>query len=971
MDHSIYLYLHTYQKRFLQPQHHFLFRILLLIIVVFSLSTNSIAQYSETFSTPNKGYLSNNVDDVTGINWTLSPWAMGNRDAQDSFKTTASGLLQSCDLDQEVYWESPEMNISAAGTVSLSVPLTWATFDVDAAGNNCIGDYIRVFYSINGGAYTMVANQVGGNPCATIAYPLSSSGSQPFTSSHTVTQGGISGNTLKIKIAVFTNQNAEIVTIGTVSVPQVGVTIGCAAAVIGTSTTQAGSCNSANGSIAVSATGATPPYNVAWSGPSSGNPGGTEITSSGGTYTISPLATGAYTISVTDAMSCVSTTMVSVTTATVITTSTQVLNVSCPGFIDGEIDLIVAGGVPPFTYNWSNLPGAGDPQDQINLSAGTYNVTVNDNAGCSANTSGTIGTQVLAAYNEQFNVANKGYLSNFINDFVGVNWSMTSWSNQPPAIFGRDALDLFRTNGGVLSGEDFDQDVCWTSPIIDLNTATMFSLDLNWTKFDNQVDEYINVKHSIDGGAYITKPNVIGGGTGTIQYLAGLDQNGSTTITQSGLSGNTIQIQVCGQFNSDDESMSIDNVSVPNSLNAVCPSCTMTASITTNTAVTCNGGSNGSLMVTASSGTANYSYAWSNGASTPSSPSNTNTISGLIAGSYTVTITDGNGCTASTSVMLTQPNAINTSVIVTSNYNGAQISCFGATDGSLLTAVSGGTGPYSYLWSNGGSTANISNLSAGTYVVTVTDASGCTATKSANLTQPTAINPLAMVSSNYNGAQISCFGANDGQISSSPIGGTGSFTYLWSNGASTQNIMNIAAGSYSVTVTDINSCTGTASVTITQPSAVSPTTTVSNVSCFGGSNGSIDLSVVGGSGGYIYQWSNSATTQDISGLAAGTYTVTVTDANGCTGTTSAIITQPLVANYTFIGPGSNFNVSANWLGGCIPPLNTPGTLITINSGQTLNISGNLTADIINNGTLTGNANLTGNLTNNGTVSPGN
>lgn len=983
MDHSIYLYYRTYQKRFQQLQHQFLLKILLLVFVVFSVSTNSKAQYSETFSTPNKGYLPNCVNDLTGVNWLLSAWDPSGtcqimppnpttdlRDPLDSFKTNASGVLISNDLDQEVYWESPEMNISAAGTVSLSVPLTWAGFDVDAAGNNCIGDYIRVYYSVNGGSFTMIPNQVGGNPCATIAYPLGAAGA-PFTSSHTVTQGGISGNTLKIRVGVFTNANAEVVTIDNVSVPQAGVTIGCAAAVIATSTTQAGSCNSANGSITVTATGATPPYNVAWSGPSSGNPGGTEIASSGGTYTITPLATGAYTISVTDAMSCVSTTMVSVTTAAALSPSTQVLNVSCPGFTDGEIDLIVAGGVPPFTYSWSNLPGSGDPQDQINLGVGTYNVTVNDNAGCSANTSGTIGTQVLAAYNEQFNVANKGYLANYVDDFVGVNWTMTSWANQPPAAFGREADEFFRTSGGVLVGEDFDQDLCWTSPVISRNTATQFTVNLAWTGFDVQVDEYINVKYSIDGGAYVTVPNVVGGGAGTIQYAAGLDQNGSTLVTVTGLIGSTLQIQICAQFNANLESMTIDNVSVPNSLSAVCPSCTMTASITTNTTVSCNGGSNGSLTVTASSGTANYAYAWSNGASTSNSPSNTNTVSGLIAGSYTVTVTDGSGCTASTSVMVTQPSAIVPTATVTSNYNGAQITCFGATNGSLMASATGGVGGYTYLWSNGTSIANNTNLAAGSYTVTVTDANGCTATTSAALIQPAVINPSAAVTSNYNGAQISCYGGSDGQINTSASGGTGSYTYLWSNGAITANITSISAGTYGVTVTDANGCTGTGSVTIMQPSAVLPTTSVTNVSCFGGSNGSIDLTVSGGSSGYSYMWSTGSTSQDISSLSAGTYTVTVTDANGCSAITSAMVTQPLTANYTFIGPGSDFSVSMNWLGGCIPPLNTPGTLITINSGQTLNLSGNLTANIINNGTLTGNVNLTGDLTNNGTVSPGN
>ncbi len=623
------------------------------------------AQYQETFSTPNKGYLLNCVNDLTTVNWTLTPWdptgtcqisppnpTTDLRDPNDYFQTTATGVMESVDLDQEVCWESPLMNISAAGVVSLAVDLVWNGFDSDVAANSCLADYIRVFYSVSGGAYVMVPNQFGGNACATIAYPFGST--PPATGTGTVTQGGISGTTLKIKVCVFTNANAELVQMDNVSVPQAGVTIGCAAPILTTAVTQVGCSNPNSGAINLTVSAGTPPYTYDWSNDGPETPDNDPQDLSG-------LPVGTYTVTVTDAAGCSATTSASVTTAPALALSTQVLNTSCAGVMDGEIDLIVSGGVPGYTYDWNNdgpeTPD-NDAQDLIGVGTGSYTVTVTDASGCSGTTSATIGTQPSTAYLEQFNVPNKGYLPNFVDDFSAVNWTMSAWAPQPPAAFGRDVDDSFRTTGGALVGEDFDQDVCWTSPVIGMNTATQFSLNLAWTGFDVQTDEYINVKYRINGGSYITIPNIVGGGAGTIQYASGLDQNGSTVVTQTGLSGSFIQIQICAQFNATLETMTIDNISVPGS-NSYCPAPTIMLSPTH---VTCTGGNNGSILVTANSGTPGYNVSWSGPSSgNPAgieiaSPGGTYTIPGLTAGIYTVTVTDVNGMTASSSTTINTLN---------------------------------------------------------------------------------------------------------------------------------------------------------------------------------------------------------------------------------------------------------------------------------------------------------------------------
>ncbi len=180
-------------------------------------------------------------------------------------------------------------------------------------------------------------------------------------------------------------------------------------------------------------------------------------------------------------------------------------------------------------------------------------------------------------------------------------------------------------------------------------------------------------------------------------------------------------------------------------------------------------------------------------------------------------------------------------------------------------------------------------LIAGTYTVTVTDANSCTKAVGIIVIQPTEI---TLSETHVN---VLCNGSSTGSIDLTATGGTGNLNYDWSHVAGNNNPQdpsNLAAGTYTVTVTDANNCTKSLSVTITQPPALVLTTIVTNVACFGGNNGAVDLTVSGGVTPYTYAWSNGATTQDIATLTVGTYTVTVTDENGCTKTTSATVTEP-------------------------------------------------------------------------------
>lgn len=614
----------------------------------------SEAQYLETFPIQNKGYLPNCVNDLAGVNWTLTPWDPAGtcqsnpfpgvtdlRDPTDYFNTTATEELECIDTDQEVCWESPLINISAAGTVSLSVALTWAGFDVDAVAGLCENDYIKVMYSVNGGAYTMVPNQFGGNACATVSYPFSAGAGQPYTSSGTVNQGGIAGTTLKIRVCVFTNANAEIVTIDDVSVPQAGVTLNCSQPVLAT-TQKNIVCNGPNsGSIDLNVSGGTPGYTYSWTG------GATTQDRTG-------LAAGTYTVTVTDAANCSQTTSATIINSPLVQ-SALTFPAAC-GSADGAIDLSVSGGNPGYTYSWT---GGATTQDVSGRAVGSHSVTVTDASvpGCTSIASYSVAALANGPYNETFSTANRGYLINQVNNFFGMRWTLSPWpSDEPIPGSGRDNGDYFQTTaGGKLETLDTDQEICWISPELNISSAgtIQFSVDLAWMGFDDE--DYISVQYSINGGAFVSIPNQIGGGAGTIQTaFPSVDQNGSLTVTKTGLSGNKIQIKVCVLTNSQADIASLDNVSIPQTV-SLCFGPVISRTITN---VTCTGGNNGNIQVTASAGTPGYQVSWSgplsgNPAGTEIAVSGGSyNIANLTAGMYNVTVTDANGLTATTSATL-------------------------------------------------------------------------------------------------------------------------------------------------------------------------------------------------------------------------------------------------------------------------------------------------------------------------------
>ncbi|MBN4051303.1 proprotein convertase P-domain-containing protein, partial [bacterium AH-315-M05] len=378
----------------------------------------------------------------------------------------------------------------------------------------------------------------------------------------------------------------------------------------------------------------------------------------------------------------------------------------------------------------------------------------------------------------------------------------------------------------------------------------------------------INISCFADNNGVATV--VVSGGVSPYTYLWD-DPLTQTNASATGLGPGTYTVTVTD--NSDcaaTDSVTITEPSV------------ITINITDSVDVNCNGGNNGSATVSASGGTPSYTYLWSSGGQT--SPIAT----GLSAGAYTVTVTDTNACTTTASVTITEPTLLGAAITGSTN-----VSCNGANDGDATVFASGGVPPYTYFWNTtpSQSTATATGLGPGTYNATVTDDNGCDTTVSVTITEPPLLS--ASITSIIN---VSCNGAEDGELTVTETGGTPSYAYLWDDplAQTASTATNLDTGTYTVLITDANGCTTSASATISQPSVLGADITAStNVSCFGGNDGTATVSASGGTPLHTYLWvPGGQTTTTATGLSAGAYTVTVTDANGCDSVVSVTITQP-------------------------------------------------------------------------------
>ena len=300
------------------------------------------------------------------------------------------------------------------------------------------------------------------------------------------------------------------------------------------------------------------------------------------------------------------------------------------------------------------------------------------------------------------------------------------------------------------------------------------------------------------------------------------------------------------------------------------------------THVSCYGGSTGSILAKVTGGVQPINYTWNN------TSQNTNHLNALPAANYSLTLTDANGCQKSANTTITQADSL---YILLDNL--INISCFSATDGFIKISPNGGTGAYSYFWQgpnnyvNPNPTNQISNLIAGTYNLSLSDQNNCQTTKSILLTEPSALSLTTTINN------VTCYGLQDATILTTVTGGIVPYVFNWSNGEQTANIDSLFIGNYSVVITDLNNCIYQELFIVTEPDSLVLFLQSTDVNCFALSDGVVDLSLVGGTSPFTFNWNNNLfTSEDLTNISGGVYTVIVSDINNCQQTDSVIISTP-------------------------------------------------------------------------------
>ncbi|MBK8848283.1 MAG: T9SS type A sorting domain-containing protein [Bacteroidetes bacterium] len=285
---------------------------------------------------------------------------------------------------------------------------------------------------------------------------------------------------------------------------------------------------------------------------------------------------------------------------------------------------------------------------------------------------------------------------------------------------------------------------------------------------------------------------------------------------------------------------------------------------------------------------ANHAYAWSPAASLSSSSISNPTANPIANTQYILTVTHLRSGISTTDTIQVNVDSVAAMGQVT------DVACHGNASGVITQTITAGITPFSYQWSTGGSTQDIQNITQGNYAVTITDSVGCTALKNYMVSEPAAINTTGS-------ATPTTCGLSNGALSISTVGGTGVFTYQWSNAATTNMLNNLAAATYTVTITDANACTATTTFTISASNAVLANKTQKNLTCYGNKNGWCKVAPSQGATPYMYLWNNGNSTDSIGNRIAGNYTCTITDAAGCSTLATFALTQPPQIQLTLSG----------------------------------------------------------------------
>jgi hypothetical protein len=558
-------------------------------------------------------------------------------------------------------------------------------------------------------------------------------------------------------------------------------------------------------------------------------------------------------------------------------------DVSCQNKSDGEITTITTGGVPQYDFKWSTT------ETTTNLTAldtGTYHLVVTDANGCAALSSLTLrapdainfSIKEVSGINcpgDRTGILEVQSLANTIGQ-VSYSWSSGEASKEISGkAFGTYSLTVsdeqgcqetrFKTlvepspySADITAASDFNGSPIkchgeangkLTSVLKDDHQNIVPAENYSWYKNENEF---------LEGGITNSVLDMIPAGIYTVKIL----YRGVCEVAQT------------------------FTLHEPNPVSPLI----LAASDYNGMPISCHGASDGSLSVHISGGTGQiYTWLWNSGHSAP-------TLTGLAAGNYSVTAADINGCTGSAEKVLFQPDSVKAAITVLSDYNGQPLTCTNASDARLHGSAKGGTPAFTYVWSTGQTSPDLTNVPAGNYAFTAVDANGCTAIAEMEIVNPIAVEAEITEGSDFHGFGVSCHDATDGFVLARGSGGTGTYTYDWNAGAHAAALYpRLSAGKYTVQITDQNGCYSISETEITEPPQLTMhVSDIEDVSCNDGDDGQIRLLAGGGAGNYRYSMSGIEWQAEsvMTALKAGRHHLIVKDANGCEQSIFQDLTEP-------------------------------------------------------------------------------
>ncbi len=630
--------------------------------------------------------------------------------------------------------------------------------------------------------------------------------------------------------------------------------------------------NDFSGSISMNVFGGVGNLTSAWTGPNG-------YSSTDGN--IANLEAGEYCVTVTDDLGCTGTACITLTQPDTLTAALNANPVSCSMGVDGSISAAASGGVPTYTYEWTGPAGfTAMGSDISGLIAGNYCVTVTDQNGCQivecidVIEPSPISITLTSPEVDGVNILCFGDNSGSIDAAIAGGTSPYSFTWSGPNGYSSSSQNIFNLFAGEYCLTVTDENGCTETACITLTENPGIDIDIDIFEYPNGFNT--SCGDACDGSLTTT---LTGGEPPVTITWDGPNGFTSDQLDLTGLCAGAYTITTLDGDGCEQSATII--VSEPEPIQIDLDSPVFQGGLE----VACFGENTGTILTTIEGGIGEFDIAWSgpNGFI-----SDQEDLGNLFAGTYTITVEDESGCTATETIDLNEPAQPLTAIIQAFEYpSGDEISCLGADDGLIGTEVNGGTPPYSFNW-NGpdGYTSddqNISDLEPGEYTLVVEDANSCVYTQIITLTEPAE----ELTATSEITSDVSCNGGNDGEITVSPSGGSGSYEIEWDGpdgfSSSDFTISNLSSGIYTYIVTDVNGCEFIAQIDLSQPAPINLEAEITDAECET-PTGAIDLSVTGGTSPYEFEWDNDEITEDLDGVAAGDYTVIVTDDLGCTAT---------------------------------------------------------------------------------------